>query len=148
MSKGIFEENLNLNQFNLSLYSLFSLSSSLPCSLPSRGRRRVKAAGHAPCSHRAPSLAGPDASRPLHAALPPCAHAEDCRRRATATNEPSSAVHQFPSPLAPSPGSPPSLCFANGPPPSPSTPLPAPSARPSFPRRPEPPPPTMAAAAP
>jgi len=79
---------LNLNQTSNSL----SVLSSLPCFLPSRGRRRVKAAGHAPCSPRAPSLApprslsaSPRGAISLHArrGLPSACHgderAEQCR---------------------------------------------------------------------
>jgi len=83
--------------------------------------------------------AAPVASRTLHAALFPSAHAEDDRRCATATNGPMQCREPIPQPLAPSPGFPPSLCFANGPPPSPSTSLPAPGARPSCLRCPGPP---------
>ena len=83
--------------------------------------------------------AAPVASRILHAALFPSAHAEDDRRCATATNGPMQCREPIPQPLAPSPGFPPSLCFANGPPPSPSTSLPAPGSRPSCLRCPGPP---------
>ena len=147
--KEIFEKILKLNQSNSIFLSLsLSLLSLPPLFLLSRGRR--------PGQGRRPRavLTSPhpwllrDASRPLHAAPSPCTHAEDCRRRATATNEPSSAVHLFPNPLAPSPGSFPSPCCANGSPPSPSAPLPAPRAELSPPQRPEPPPPAISAAAP
>ena len=56
--KDFFEENLNLNQFNLSLYSLFSLFlPPLFCAEP--WSPPVKAAGHAPLPRRAPSQALP-----------------------------------------------------------------------------------------
>ena len=63
----------------------------------SRSRRCRLAAGTA--TRRAlaafPVSGSPEASRPLHAAPSPYAHAEDGRRRATATNTPSRAVCRF-----------------------------------------------------
>ena len=127
-----------------SINSLLSLFPSfLPCSCRlSRADGRVPFPGHAPLPHRAPvrsTSAAPVASRTLHAALFPSAHAEDDRRRATATNGPMQCREPIHQPLAPSPGFPPSLCFANEPPSSPSTSLPAPGSRPSCLRCPGPP---------
>ena len=115
------------HSLSLSLYSLCSLFPSPFSAGRARGRR--PRAVHSP----RPVLGSPEASRPLHAALFPSAHAEDGRRRATATNAPSRAVCQFPARLRLCRALLPSFCFANEPSTSPSTPLPAPRAETELP---------------
>jgi hypothetical protein len=99
------------------------------------------AAGHAPSSPAKPASSHSrfllDVSRPRHVAPSPSAHAEVGRAKRHSDDVPSRptcASSLCPALLPP-------ICFTSKPPASTSTPLPAPSARPSFPRRLEPPPP-------
>src|SRR6185503_14646103 len=57
-------------------------------------RRRPHAAP-SPRPQPSPSLGSPEASRPLHAAPPPCTHAEDGRSTRHGDDAPSRAVHHF-----------------------------------------------------
>ena len=89
--KEVLRKILNFESIkSLSLLSLF-------LSLPPLSALDAEADGHEPRPRRATSRSvpvPPEASH-RHAAPSPCTHAEDCRRRATATNEPTSVVHHF-----------------------------------------------------
>ena len=83
-----------LNHFNF--LSPFLSTLSFPLS-PPLSALDAEADGHGPRPRRATSCSvpvAPEASH-RHASSSICVHAEDCRRRATATSEPSSAVHHF-----------------------------------------------------